>query len=174
MKLPFNKQMKKLVSEDVLLRFPDHSKPFHIYTDASKYQLGATIKQDDKPIVYFSKKLNPAQRRYSTIEQEMLAIVTVLKEYKNFLYGGQIIIHTDHKNLLAETSANDRVFRWKQKIEEFGPLMNYIKGQKNIEADALSRLPSEAHFIDNVNSMINQPSIDPNNLLLNHSIKNYK
>ena len=98
-------QMKKLVSEDVLLRFPDHSKPFHIYTDASKYQLGATIKQDDKPIAYFSKKLNPAQRRYSTIEKEMLAIVTVLKEYKNFLYGGQIIIHTDHKNLLAETSA---------------------------------------------------------------------
>ena len=73
-------QMKKLVSGDVLLRFPDHSKPFQIYTDASKYQLGATIKQDNKPIAYFSKKLNPAQRRYSTIEQEMMEIVTVLKE----------------------------------------------------------------------------------------------
>ena len=160
-------QMKKLVSGDVLLRFPDHSKPFQIYTDASKYQLGATIKQDNKPIAYFSKKLNPAQRRYSTIEQEMLAIVTVLKEYKSFLYGGNVIIHTDHKISLAETSANDRVFRWKQKIEEFGPLMNYIKGQKNVETDALSRLPSEAHFSNNVTSMINQPSVDPNNPLLN-------
>ena len=43
--------------------------------------------------------------------QEMLAIVTVIKEYKNFLYGGDIVIHTDHKNLLSDTSANHRVFR---------------------------------------------------------------
>ena len=55
-----------------------HSKPFHIYIDARKYQMGATIKQDHKHIAYFSKKPNPAQRRYSTIEQEMLAIVTVV------------------------------------------------------------------------------------------------
>ncbi len=61
-------QIKTLVAEDVLIRFPDHSKEFHIYTDASKYQIGATIKQDNKPIAYFSKKMNPAKRRYSTIE----------------------------------------------------------------------------------------------------------
>ncbi len=52
----------------------------------------------------------------------MLAIVTVLKEYKNFLYGDDIVIHTDHKNLLSDTSANDHVFRWKHKIDEFSPL----------------------------------------------------
>ena len=154
-------QMKKLVAEDVLLRFPD------LYTDASKYQLGATVKQQNKSIAYFSKKLNPAQRRYSTIEQEMLAIVTVLKEYKNFLYGGEIIIHTDNKNLLSDTSSNDRVFRWKQKIEEFGPLLNYIKGHRNIEADALSRLPVEHSFTTNVITMMNQPPTDPYNPLLN-------
>ena len=78
-----------------MLRFPNHNKPFEIYTDASNFQIGATIKQNNLPIAYFSKKLTPTQRRYSTIEQEMLAIVQVLKEYRNFLLGAQITIYTD-------------------------------------------------------------------------------
>ena len=133
--------IKRLVTEDVMLRFPNHSQPFHIFTDASNYQIGATIKQNQLPIAYFSKKLTPTQRRYSTIEQEMLAIVEVLKEYRNFLLGAVIVIFTDHKNLLSNNSANDRVFRWKQKIEEFAPTIQYVKGHHNVEADALSRLP---------------------------------
>ena len=132
-------QAKRLISEDVLLRFPDHSVPSEIYTDASNVQIGVTIKQRNLPVAYFSKKLTPTQRRYSTIEQEMLAIVEVLKEYKNFLLGANISIYTDHKNLLSNSTVNDRVFRWKQKIQEFGPILNYMKGHKNIEADALSR-----------------------------------
>ena len=120
--------IKRLVSEDVMLVFPDHSKLFEIYTNASKYQIGATIKQEQLPIAYFSRKLTPTQRRYSTIEQEMLAIVEVLKEYRNFLLGEELIIFTDHKNLLANSSTNDRAFRWKQKIEEFGPTIQYIQG----------------------------------------------
>ena len=120
--------MKRLVAEDVMLRFPDHHKPFHIYTDASKYQVGVTILQDERPIAYYSKKMTPTQRRYPTIEQEMLAIVQVLKEYRNILLGAELIIHTDHKNLLSDNSINDRVFRWKNKIEEYGPIVNYIKG----------------------------------------------
>ena len=89
--------IKRLVSEDVMLRFPDHSKPFTIFTDASNFQVGATIKQNDLPIAYFSRKLTPTQRRYSTIEQEMLAIVEVLKEYRNFLLGATIVIYIDHR-----------------------------------------------------------------------------
>ena len=66
---------KKLIAEDVLLRFPDHGIPFEIYTDASNYQIGATIKQRNLPIAYFSKKLNPTQRR-SRISYQMLQSMT--------------------------------------------------------------------------------------------------
>ena len=66
--------IKRLVSEDVMLHFPNHSQPFHIYTDASNYQIGATIKQNQLPIAYFSRNLTPTQRRYSTIEQEIIAV----------------------------------------------------------------------------------------------------
>ena len=96
----------------------------------------------------------------------MLAIVEVLREYRNFLLGAKITIFTDHKNLLANTSANDCVFRWKQKIEEFTPTIQYVQGQTNIEADALSRLL----VIDGqggLEVMLNYPQLDTNNPILN-------
>ena len=96
----------------------------------------------------------------------MLAIVEVLKEYRNFLLGAKIVIYTDHKNLLANSSTNNHVFRWKQKIEEFGPTLKYVKGYTNIEADVLSRLPS----IENkqaIEVMLNHSPIHPNGSILN-------
>ena len=98
-----------MLSEDVLLRFSNHKLPFEIYTDASSFQLGVTIKQKNLPIAYFSKKLSPTQRHYSTIEQEMLAIVEVLREYRTFLLGANITIYTDHKNLLSNTTVSNRI-----------------------------------------------------------------
>ena len=155
---------KKLVAEDVLLRFPNHELPFEFLTDASNIQVGATIKQNNLPIAYFSKKLTPTHRRYSTIEQEMLVIIKVLKEYRNFLLGARITIFTDHKNLLSNATVNNRVFRWKQKIQEFSPILQYVKVQDNVEADVLSRLPmdTEAHEV-----VLNHPPMDPNDPLLN-------
>ena len=159
--------IEQLVSEDVMLHFPDHSQPFHIYTDVSNCQIGATIKQNQLPIAYFSRKLTPTQRRYSTIEQEILAIVEVLKEYRNFLLGAVIIIFTDHKNLLSNSISDDRVFRSKQKIAEFSSAIQYVQGHHNVEADALSRLPLVQNNSD-IGAMFNYPQIDPQHPILNN------
>jgi len=60
--------MKKIISRNVLLAYPDFTKPFEIYTDASHKQLGAVIAQNNQPIAFYSHKLNPAQTHYTTTE----------------------------------------------------------------------------------------------------------
>jgi len=62
-------QIKSLMGRQVLLHYPDFSKPFDIYTDASAYQLGGVITQDDFPIAFYSRKLNSAQQNYTTMEK---------------------------------------------------------------------------------------------------------
>ena len=133
-------KMKKIVAREVLLSYPDFNDVFEIHTDASATQLGAVISQKSKPIAFYSRKLNPAQTRYTTTERELLAIVETLKEFKNILLGQNIRVYTDHKNLTYKSFNTDRVLRWRLILEEFSPELVYIKGQNNVIADALSRL----------------------------------
>ena len=138
---------KKIIAREVMLAYPDFNAPFEIHTDASHYQLGAVISQKGIPIAFYSRKLNPAQTRYTTTERELLSIVETLKEYRNILLGQQIEVFTDHKNLVYKTFNTERVMRWRLIIEEFGPKLTYIKGVNNIVADALSRMRlTEADF----------------------------
>jgi hypothetical protein len=135
--------VKVKLCTEVMLAYPDFTQPFHIYTDASDFQLGAVIMQNGKPLAFYSRKLNSAQRNYTTGEQELLSIVETLREFRNILLGHKIIVHTDHKNLTYEKCTSDRVMRWRLFLEEYGPEFRYIQGNLNVVADALSRLDKD-------------------------------
>ena len=60
---------KRMLAAEVLLAYPDFNAPFHIHTDASDLQLWTVISQNNKPIAFYSRKLNPAQRNYTTTER---------------------------------------------------------------------------------------------------------
>ena len=62
-------------------------------------QLDACIIQGNKPLAFYSRKLQPAQTRYTTNEQELLSVVETFKEFRNILLGQQIVVYTDHMNL---------------------------------------------------------------------------
>jgi hypothetical protein len=117
MQKAFN-QTKALMAADVLCAYSDHNKPFHIFNDASDYQLGACIMQEGKPVAYSSKKLNSAQINYTTIDKELLCVIATLREFRSMLLGAELHVHTD------------------QKILE----LHYLVGPRNVIADTFSRL----------------------------------
>ncbi len=93
-------------------------------------QLGALITQDNRPIAFFSRKLSKMQQKYSVTEIELLAIVETLKEFKGMLWGQDIKVYTDHKNLTRDALGltSDRVYPWLLLLEEYAPKIIYIKG----------------------------------------------
>jgi hypothetical protein len=97
-------KIKKVIGTEVqvLFCYPDFNKPvlFHLYADASDHQLGSVIMQNKKPIAFYSRKLNIAQKWYINTEKnrELLSAIETCKEYKNILLGYPIIVFTDYKN----------------------------------------------------------------------------
>ncbi len=134
--------VKATITKDVVLAYPDYSKVFEIYTDASSKQLGAVITLDNKPIAFFSWKLSDTQCKYSITKIELLAIVKTLKEFKGMLWGQNIKVFADHTNLMRDALdlTSDRVYQWRLLLEEYGPKIVYIKGLHNTVAEAVLRL----------------------------------
>ena len=107
--------IKATIAKDVVLAYPDFTKPFEIYTDASKMQLGAVITQDNRPIAFFSRKLFKTQTKYSVTKIKLLAMVETLKEFRGMLWGKTIKVYTNPKNLIQDALGliSDRVYQWR-------------------------------------------------------------
>ena len=97
-------QIKQVLAQEVMLSYPDFSQPFDIHIDASDLQLGAIISQNNKPIAFFSRTLNPMQQRYTIEEHEMLSLVETLIEFWTILLGRVINVCINQKNHVNPTT----------------------------------------------------------------------
>jgi transposase InsO family protein len=130
----------------VVLRFPDFQRPFILRTDASATGIGAVLFQKegglDCPIEFASRKLSSAERNYSTIERELLAIVWAVQRWRSYLFGKRFTLFTDHAPLQfrrALVNPNSRLTRWALILTEYDFEITHVKGELNVVADALSR-----------------------------------
>ena len=130
-----------------VLRLPDHAKPFFLRTYASNCGLGAALIQehDEKyyPAAHGSKKLMSAERRYSTLKKECLAIVWGVSKFRLYLAGKPFILQTDHQPLTFLNDArlkNDRIMRWALALQGYDLYrVKDIPGKDNVLVDYLSR-----------------------------------
>jgi hypothetical protein len=83
--------------KDFVLSYPNYSQEFEVPTHSSKFQLDAVITQSNRLLIFFSRKLNKAQKKYSMTKQELLTIVATLKEFNGRLWGRCITMYIDTK-----------------------------------------------------------------------------
>lgn len=139
--------LKECLTTSPVLSYPDFRKEFILTTDASTTALGAVLSQGeigkDLPVAYGSRTLNSAERNYSTIERELLAIVWATHTFRPYLLGRKFTVVTDHRPLLWLFSVKDpssRLVRWKIKLAEYNFNVVFKPGKYNSNADALSRI----------------------------------
>ena len=133
----------------IFLHYPLPGAKLSLRCDASLSQVGAILQQelpsgDRVPISCFSKSLNPAQRKYSTFDRELLAVYLATKHFRYFIEGQDVVAYTDHKPLVhaltknrdASSARQDRHLSY---ISQFIDSIEYIKGDCNFLPDLLSR-----------------------------------
>ena len=125
-------------------------------TDASDVAVGAVLQQQVdnhwQPLAFFSKRLQPAETRYSTFGRELLAIYLAIKHYRHFVEGQQFFVLTDHKPLCYALQRpgdkySPRDSRHLDFISQFTDDIRHIKDTSNT-ADALSRITSVSNRTD--------------------------
>ena len=129
-----------------VLTVPSLEDVFTLHTDASGAGIGATLNVirdgEKRPVAFFSRQLQGAQRRYSATELECLAVFKSIYFFSHFLYGRRFEVVTDHQalvSLLKSRVLNRRLHGWMLQLLDFDFFIVYRAGRENSDADALSR-----------------------------------
>ena len=158
--------LKHALCRAPILSYPDHDKTFRLHTDASDLAVGAVLTQKidgiDRPIGYFSRKLNDAEKRYNTTEKEALAIVSGVKNFAQYLFGYKFTILTDHaplRYIFQYKATIPRITRWALLLAEFDFEIIYKPGREHIIPDTLSRAVSVIETRAAVSSKFNPANV---------------
>ena len=92
------------------------------------------------PLAYASKKLAPAETRYSTLEKECLGIVWGVTKFRLYLAGKPFVLQTDHQPLAYINKTkyqNDRIMQWALAIQGYDYTVQDIPGKNNVAAQSL-------------------------------------
>jgi ribonuclease HI len=119
-------------------------KDFTLCTNASKQGLGTVLMQDRGVITYASRNLKQHEELCTTHDLELAAVILALKLWRQYLVGRNFELKTHHKSLkhlFTQRDLNVKQMQWNEFMSEYDFGIPYIKGKKNVVADALSRRP---------------------------------
>ena len=148
-------QLRQAFTEAPILRHFDPECHIRIETDASGYAIGGVLSQltsdhltSDQGqwhlVIYFFRKMIPAETRYKTHNGKLLAIVEAFKTWRHYLEGckHKVLVLTNYNNLcqfMDIKSLSSKQVRWAQKLSRYHFRIDYCQGKANGAADVLSR-----------------------------------
>ncbi|UYV64395.1 K02A2.6-like [Cordylochernes scorpioides] len=159
-----DKCKNSITSERVLVPY-DTTLPLCLATDASQIGVGAVlshiIEGQERPIMFASRTLSEAERNYSQIEKEALAIIYGVTKFHQFIYGRKFILITDHKPLVTilgsrsgiPTLSTSRLQRWALILSAYTYDIKFRRTQDHGNADLLSRFPVGCEEIPRLNNV---------------------
>ena len=140
-------KLKEAIIQTPILRYPDTTKPYIVYTDASDDACGALLSQihdgTEFPVAFLSHTFTDTQRRWSTPKQEAKDIYFAIKKWNYYLQGADIIVRNDHKPLarfLNGKNENTKINRWGLELASYNITFKWISGARNKAADCLLQL----------------------------------
>ena len=155
--------------EHSVLQYVDEDKPFVVETDASDYAIAATLSQDNRPVAFFSRTLNPSERKHSAVEKEAHAIVESVRKWRHYLANHHFTLITDQKSVsfmfdskLSGKIKNDKIQRRRLELSSYKLDILYREGKHNIVADAFSRPACSAvsiHDLREIHTTLCHPGI---------------
>nr|XP_021183516.2 uncharacterized protein K02A2.6-like [Helicoverpa armigera] len=161
----FNEAKRVLLGDRVLAHY-EEGRPLVLSVDSSAYGLGAVLAHrysdgSERPISCVSRTLNAAERNYSQLDKEALAILFGVTKHHQYLFGRSFILRTDHQPLthifgarggISQTAAS-RLQRWAARLAAYAFTTEFVRSADNGPADALSRLPlpQEVRLVDSIN-----------------------
>ena len=136
---------KSALIESPMLHYPDPSKCYIVYTDASDDYCGAQLSQEDDgqelPIAFLSHTFTDTQWKWSTTKQEPYGVHYTVTKWNYYLQGSYIVVHNDHKPLqkfLKGKNANNKVNRWSLELAIHNITFEWISGAYNKAVHCLS------------------------------------
>ena len=139
--------LQELLMEYPILRYPDPSKPYTMYTDASKIGWSGVLTQEEPdekgrikshPICYISGQFRGSQWNWAALMKEAYAIYMSIRRLTFYLTDAKITIKCDHlplKKFLNKQTLNSKVNNWAVELEQFNLKLEWIQGSKNTLAD---------------------------------------
>jgi hypothetical protein len=140
--------IKARLTSPPILRGPRWDRDFQIHTDWCPSAIAAILSQQDDDgtecvIAYASRRLEPAQRRYSATEGECLAVVWAIQRFHHYIcMASRITIVTDHASLiwlLRNKARVGKIGRWCCEVQQYPLTIVHRPGKQHLAADALSR-----------------------------------
>ena len=149
------KLLKSFLCGEPILEYADTSKPYTLYTDASKYGWAGVLTQShttvidgksvttDHPVAFVSGLFRGSQLNWAALTKEAYAIYMSVKKLSFYLIQADVLLKSDHlllKRFLHKNILNSKINNWAMELESFNTQFKHIKGQNNVLADTLSHL----------------------------------